>query len=384
MAMFLPTTANRIVLDGQGNSTGIPLKAGALTRANNLEVDEMGSRMSELNIAVVIVTYKTALLTIDCLRSVQSERSTPGLHIRAVVVDNASGDLPIIAQAVEQNHWESWITLVSAPQNGGFAYGNNLGIHHATVDASPDYVYLLNPDAQVRAGAIGALVRFLESHDEVGIAGSSFEDLDGTDWPIAFRFPGVISELDDGLDFRPVRTLLRRWAVARRMNKTAQPVDWICGASMLIRPSVIRAVGGLDENYFLYYEETDFCYRAKQAGFCTWYVPESRVMHIRGQSTNVTDTTKGRRRFPGYWWESRRRYYAVTLGIGHAIALDAVAVLARSLGLMKNIVLRRRHVSSPYYIRDLIRHSVIWPSNRVLAKTSGPHLNGVPARSSGN
>jgi GT2 family glycosyltransferase len=282
------------------------------------------------------------------------------------VIDNDSGDLPVIARSVESNQWTSWVTLVAAPKNGGFAYGNNLGVQRANADAAPDYIYLINPDAQVRPGAIGALVRFLEAHHDVGIAGSSFEDLDGTDWPIAFRFPGLFSELDSGLEFGIVSRLLRRWVVARRMSKIAQPVDWICGASMLIRPAVFAAIGGLDENYFLYFEETDFCFRAKQAGFPTWYVPESRVMHIRGQSTTVTDMTKGTRRMPGYWFESRRRYYAVTFGIGHAIAIDVVAALAHSLGLVKRILLGRMHTAVPHFVRDLARHSILWPRNRVL------------------
>jgi N-acetylglucosaminyl-diphospho-decaprenol L-rhamnosyltransferase len=330
--------------------------------------------MNELDIVVVIVTYRTAQLTIDGLRSVERERSTPGLRIRAVVIDNASGDLPAISRAAEDNHWTSWVTLVAAPKNGGFAYGNNLGIQRAYFTASPDYVYLLNPDAQVRPGAIGALVSFLETHRQAGIAGSSFEDLDGSVWPIAFRFPGLLSELDDGLAFGPAAHLLRPWAVAQRMSATAQPVDWICGASMLIRPEVFTAIGGMDENYFLYFEETDFCYRARQAGFATWYVPESRVMHIRGQSTAVTDLTKGPRRMPGYWWESRRRYYALTCGIGHAIAIDLITALARSVGLLKRVILGRRHTAVPYFVRDLARHTVLWPRNRGFPPVSAPTM----------
>jgi N-acetylglucosaminyl-diphospho-decaprenol L-rhamnosyltransferase len=317
-----------------------------------------------LDIVVVIVTYKSALLTIESLRSVQAERSSPGLQVRAVVVDNASGDLSAIEQAVQANGWRSWVTLVLAPKNGGFAYGNNLGIDHAYASGAPDYVYLLNPDAQVRAGAISALVRFLETHPEAGIAGSTFENLDGSEWPIAFRFPDALSTMIDGLEIGLVARLLRRWQVAQRMTKTAQSVDWVCGASMLIRPAVLAAIGGLDENYFLYFEETDFCFRARRAAFATWYVPESRVMHIRGQSTTVTDETRGPQRLPVYWFESRRRYFVVTSGMSHAMVIDIVALVAHSLGWLKRLVLRRMHTGVPYFIRDLARHSVLWPRNR--------------------
>ena len=79
---------------------------------------------------------------------------------------------------------------------------------------------------------------------------------------------------------------------------------------------LFSAIGGLDENYFLYFEETDFCLRARKAGFATWYVPQSRVMHIAGQSTKVTEVSDTPKRLPGYWFESRRRYYAVTFGTG--------------------------------------------------------------------
>jgi N-acetylglucosaminyl-diphospho-decaprenol L-rhamnosyltransferase len=318
--------------------------------------------MPDLDVAVVIVTYKSAQLTIESLRSIQSERATEGLSIRVIVVDNASGDLPTIEKVLEPNGWSSWVTLIPAPMNGGFAYGNNLGIQRAYATGSPNYVYLLNPDAQVRPGAISSLVRFLEVQPNVGIAGSSFETLDGNDWPFAFRFPTLVSELSHGLQFGLVERLLKRWTVARPMTMTRQPTDWISGASMMVRPAVFAAIGGLDENYFLYFEETDFCYRARQAGFSTWYVPESRVMHIIGQSTKITDAPLAPRRLPAYWFESRKRYFAVTAGISHAMIIDIVAVLAHSLGLLKRIALRRSGI--PYYIRDLLRHSVLWPRNR--------------------
>ena len=319
-----------------------------------------------LRIAVIIVTYKTARLTIGALQSVATERDRSGLRIQAIVVDNSCEDLPQIAAAVAANGWSAWVKLVASPRNGGYAYGNNLGLRHAYADSPPDYVYLLNPDAQVRPGAIGTLVSFLEGRPDVGIAGSSFETHLGADWPIAFRFPSLWSELDTGLQFGPVTRLLQRWVVARPMSKVAQPTDWICGASMMIRPEVLSKVGGFDENYFLYFEETDFCYRARKAGFATWYVPESRVMHIGGQSTAVTSPEAGTRRKPAYWFESRRRYFAVTFGISRAILIDIVAVLANSLGVLKRTVLGRRGTAVRHYTRDILRHSVMWRANREL------------------
>src|SRR3981189_291643 len=155
--------------------------------------------MNAIEIAVVIVTYKSAQLAIECLVSIQAERATQDLKMRVGVVDNASGDLPQIRQAVERNGWSSWVTLVLAPTNGGFAYGNNLGIRSAYELSRPDYVCLLNPDTQVRRGALAKLVDFLEKHPQVGIAGSSFETEHGEDWPFAFRFPPLMSAVAHGM-----------------------------------------------------------------------------------------------------------------------------------------------------------------------------------------
>ncbi len=316
-----------------------------------------------LDVAVIIVSYKSARLTIDALQSVSAERRSADLHIRAVVVDNASGDAAQIAEAVATNGWEDWVDVVRAPRNGGFSYGNNLGVQQACQSHRPDYVYLLNPDAVVRPRAIVTLVQFLQTHAEVGIAGSSFEDPDGTEWPMAFRFPGLLSELLAGLQLGLATRLLKRWEATRTMTKVAQPTDWICGASMLIRTSVFEMLGGFDENYFLYYEETDLCLRARQAGIATWYVPESRVMHIRGQSTRVTNVGDLPKRLPAYWFDSRRRYFYVAFGLKRALAIDAIAVMAHALGTLKRF-LQRRKDGVPGFIRDLLMHSIWWPRNR--------------------
>ena len=319
-----------------------------------------------VRVAVVIVTYRTAALAIKALRSLEQERSGGELQLRAFVIDNDSGDFPAIASAIEANCWSGWASVHAAPRNGGFAYGNNLGFELAFREGRPEYLYLLNPDAQVRHGAIRTLVQFMQSHLQVGIAGSGFENEDGSEWPIAFRFPSLMSEINSGLQFGPVSRLLHRWVVARVMTPVSQPVDWISGASMLIRADVIASVGGLDENYFLYFEETDFCFRARRAGFPTWYVPASRVMHISGQSTSVTTRNAKARRLPAYWFESRRRYFAATYGVPLAVVIDLVAVAAYSLGVVKNALLARRAQSVPHFVRDLLRHSILWRANRKL------------------
>jgi hypothetical protein len=136
---------------------------------------------------------------------------------------------------------------------------------------------------------------------------------------------------------------------------------------MMVRWEVFATVGCLDENYFLYFEETDFCYRAKQKGFATWYVPESRVMHIAGQSTKVTERDAKPRRFPPYWFESRRRFFSTTYGLPYAVVTDLMALLAFGLGSLKRVALGQKGGAIPHFASDLIKYSVIWPSNRRLA-----------------
>jgi N-acetylglucosaminyl-diphospho-decaprenol L-rhamnosyltransferase len=320
--------------------------------------------MTLKHVAVIIITYKTAQLTIDCLRSIAAQRDLQQAQITVTVVDNSFDDFAPIKMVIESNNWSNWVQLACPPKNGGFAYGNNFGVKLACSNANPDYIHLLNPDTVVREGAIVSLVRFLEEHECVGIAGSSFENLDGSDWPFAFRFPTILSEIEEGLQLGFVSKLLRRWRVAQTMGKAPERIDWVPGASMLIRKSVFDAVGGLDEGYFLYFEETDFCFRANKLGFATWYVPQSRVMHIAGQSTKVTERNVEGRRLPSYWFESRRRFFLLAYGLYYAIATDVVTVIARGLGATKRFLFRHGTAGTPHFISDLLRYSVIRTKNR--------------------
>lgn len=324
------------------------------------------ARFAPIKVGIAIVSYKSAALAIDCLCSIESERDGFSPSLQVVVVDNASGDAPTIEKAIKGNGWTSWVTSVSASKNGGFAYGNNLAYAQMRKGDPPDYIYLLNPDTIVRKGAISALVQFFESHPSVGVVGSSFEHPDGTPWPFAFRFPSLLSELESGLQFALVTRLLHRYTVPVQMGLSSQPVDWVSGASMMIRRSLFDALGGLDENFFLYFEETDFCLRAKKTGFATWYVPESRVMHIAGQSSKVTERNVALKRLPPYWFESRRRYFVCNYGYSYAMAVDAVALLACGLGAVKLAVQKRPDRRVPFFIRDLLHHSVLRSPNRKL------------------
>lgn len=320
--------------------------------------------MPEIDVAVVVVTYKSAQLTIDCLHSVERELATPGLRIRCIVVDNASGDSPAIAAAIERAGWSGWVKLITAERNGGFAYGNNIGIREAYVGGKPAYVHLLNPDTVLHPDAIGALVRFMEARPDVGIAGGIFENADASEWSIAFRFPSLTAEFVQGLDFSVVSRLFERALVPVEMGHEPQPVDWVSGASMMVRAQVLDAIGGLDEGFFLYFEETEFCFRAKAAGFSVWYAPESRVTHIAGQSTKVTERNVAARRLPAYWFASRRRYFAATRGLSYALFVDLSALVGNALGMIKRRLQGRSRDAVPHFLSDMVVQSLIWPRNR--------------------
>ena len=312
-------------------------------------------------VLVVIVNYRTAELTINCLKSLIPELSLlPGMQV--TVVDNNSEDDSVtqIQQAINTEGWGDWINLIASQHNGGFAYGNNLAIRPVLESTYPaDYYLLLNPDTEIRSGAIKNLVDFMEEHPQAGIAGSRFELLDNTPWDIGLRFPTILSELDAGLRLGIVSKLLHRWTAARPIKRKIQSVDWIPGASMIIRREVLETVGFMDEEYFLYYEETDYCLQAKRAGWSCWYVPDSLVMHIGGQSTRVEIPNEPPERLPKYCFDSRRRYFIKNHGFVYTAIADLLWIVGYSTWKVRRFIQRKPNNDPPYYLQDFIKNSVL-------------------------
>ncbi|HEX8323976.1 MAG TPA: glycosyltransferase family 2 protein, partial [Tepidisphaeraceae bacterium] len=252
-----------------------------------------------MNVLVVIVNYRTPALVVDCLRSLAPEAArVPGTHV--VVTDNASPDDSVaqLSKAIADNGWSDWCTFLPLPKNGGFAYGNNEAIKHFCPEVSPaeagppkmrpEFVWLLNPDTIVLDGALTELVNFLKSHPAAGIAGGRAENRDGTVRRSSFRFHSPLGELESAVKFGPVTKVLQSHVVAPGIPETNEKVGWVSGASMLVRRAVFDQIGLLDDAYFMYFEETDFCLRCVRAGFECWYVPQSRIIHLVGQSSGVT------------------------------------------------------------------------------------------------
>lgn len=316
---------------------------------------------------VVIVNYRTPSLTVDCLCSLVDEmRSLPGA--RVVVTDNASGDGSVerIGAAIEAEGWGDWASLMPLEQNGGYAFGNNTAIHVALRSKnSPPYFLLLNPDTIVRPGALKMLIDFMDEHPTVGIAGSRLEDPDCTPQHSAFRFHTVLSELDFGLHLGVVSKLLSQWVVAPPISEEACQTDWVAGASMIVRREVFELVGLLDEKYFMYYEEMDFCLRANKSGWPCWYVPQSQVVHLVGQSSGVTNTKRPPKRLPGYWFDSRRRYFLKNHGWLYAAIADAAWIFGFTLWRWRRVIQQKPDKDPPKLLNDFLLNSVFLKGSQV-------------------
>lgn len=328
--------------------------------AQSSDVQNADTQNMPLRLLVVILNYRTPDLTIDCLRSLVDEvADLPDLQV--VVTDNNSGDGSVekIQHAIENENWGHWASLMPLPANGGFASGNNAAIRpYYSNNTLPPYVLLLNPDTVIRPNAIKALLEFMDNHPDVGIAGSRLEDPDETPQRSAFRFHSLLSELEGGIRIGFISKLLAPWIVAPPVPESAVPTDWVAGASMIIRREVIEAIGLMDEAYFMYYEEMDYCLQAHRAGWPCWYVPDSRVVHFVGQSSGVTSKTPTPKRRPQYWFDSRRRYFLKNYGWLYAILVDALWAFGFATWRVRRIIQRKPDGDPPNLLGDFLRNSV--------------------------
>ncbi|MGY4828002.1 glycosyltransferase family 2 protein [Sphaerotilaceae bacterium SBD11-9] len=310
---------------------------------------------------VSIVAWKGADLTIDCLRSIEPELpSVPGMQV--VVVDNASpdGSGERVERAIADNGWGAWATLVRASGNHGFAAGNNVAIRRMLADKHPaDFVLLLNPDTLVRPGALRILLDFLIARPEVGMAGGRSEDLDATPQGCCFRFPKAIGEMLGYLGVGVLDRLFERQLTRLGIPEQPRQVDWVSGAFVMFRKAVIDDIGLMDEGFFLYFEETDYLHRAQKAGWSCWHVPQSRVVHLVGQSSGVTNRNQAPKRVPAYWFESRRRYFVRHHGRLNTALGDLLVIMAYPVGRLLRWLRRKPDRAAPHFLRDFIRHSAI-------------------------
>jgi N-acetylglucosaminyl-diphospho-decaprenol L-rhamnosyltransferase len=305
-----------------------------------------------MKVASVTVNYKTADLALRAIEAALADLEP--LHGKAFLVDNDSGDgsLERLRQGIADRGLGPRVELIASPRNVGFGAGNNLAFRAALAsDDPPDYFYLLNPDAKPYAGALRVLVDFMDAHPTVGIAGSRVRHPGGEVRHSAFRFPSVVSELEAGLHVSLASKLLERWRVPAEPPTQTGPVDWVSGASVMLRTAMLRDVGMFDENFFLYYEETDLCLRAARAGWTTWYVLESEAEHIGQVSTGMKDRAKPR---PRFWFESRAYYLRKNYGPLKLLAANAAFASAYSVYEIRKR-LGKPEVDPPGFYRDFLR-----------------------------
>jgi hypothetical protein len=305
---------------------------------------------------VVIVNYRSAQLAKECLAKLVPQAQDARVS-RIVVVDNASGDGSVgqLEDAVRANGWGGICEILPQPRNGGFAYGNNAVLRQCLESPSaPAYVMLLNPDTAPCPGAIATLVAFMDANAKAGIAGTRLLDEHGATVRSAHAFPTPLGELESGASLGLLSRMMKSKVVSPPPRDVSHACDWVSGASMIIRRKVLEDIGVMDEGYFLYFEEVDYCRRVKSAGWEIWQVPDAAVVHREGSVTGIV--LPGARR-PYYWFDSRRRYFLKWHGIHGLLAADLLWALGRAslrLRLIVGLGARRETTSPGGFARDLI------------------------------
>lgn len=332
-------------MDGQGMDVQ-PIDV----RGKSVQGMDYQSTNDPVRLAIVILNYRTPELVVDCLASLQGQVE-PEQDV-VIVVDNASGDhsLAHIQQAIAQYQWDSWAKLLPSSVNGGFSAGNNLGIQAVNAQA----YLLLNSDTVVRPGAIGELRKALDQHPEAGIISPRLEWPDGTPQISCFRYISPLSELIGAAGTGPVTKLLQSFEVPLPVSNTPLTPDWTSFACVLIRHPVIQDIGLMDEGYFMYFDDVDYCRRAREAGWVTLHWPTARVVHLRGGSSPVKEAIAQRKRPKAYLYASRSRYFAKFYGgrLGLYIA-NCLWYLGRSIALLREWVGHKKNHACKHEAQDI-------------------------------
>ena len=244
-----------------------------------------------MDLSIIIVSWNVRDLLRKCLRSVNSQQSTvhrPLFTARRdrspfteiIVVDNASRDGTVEMLRAE---FPDARVLANA-ENAGFTRANN----QALAIAQGRYLFLLNPDTELRPGALQTLYDYAEAHPRVGIIGPQLFYGDGSVQSSRRRFPTLATAFLESTKLQqwfPRNRVLTRYYMNDTRDDATQEVDWINGSAMFVRRAVHDQLGGLDEGFFMYSEELDWCYRAKQAGWQSVYLPAAQVTHYEGKSS---------------------------------------------------------------------------------------------------
>ena len=257
-------------------------------------------------LSIIIVNWNVRELLQRALASVYASwDGKPGLEI--IVVDNASHDDSV---AMVYTDFPEAVVIANT-ENRGFPGGNNQGLAAAT----GEFLLLLNPDTEIIADALPRMAAYLQAHPDVGMVGPQLLNPDGSVQSSRRRFPTlpVLFLESTWLDKLAPRKLLHYYYAQEQPDEVMQDVDWITGAAMLTRREVFAQVGGMDEGFFMYSEELDWCRRIRKAGWRVVYFPEARIVHHEGKSSEQVVAARHI-----YFQSSKVRYTCKYHG--HAIA----------------------------------------------------------------
>jgi GT2 family glycosyltransferase len=292
-------------------------------------------RAETARVAVVIVNYQSYAELRECLRSLQRADES----VSVVVVDHASraADADALSQAFPDVH------VMRIEGNDGFAVGVNRGV---AATRAP-FALLLNPDCAIDAKTPGDLANWMERHPAVAVLGPRIRNADGTVQASARRFPNLTTALGGRSSWLtrvfPSNPLSRRNLPLRNAStKSAVEVDWVSGACMLVRRKAFDAVGGLDEGFFLYWEDADFCRRLHDAGWHTAYLPTASAVHVGGRSSrHAADASLEA------FHRSALRLYRKHAGVAGRLLTPVVyAGLQLRLAFMKALMRKRRSAAA--------------------------------------
>jgi hypothetical protein len=227
-------------------------------------------------VSIVIVNWNARDVLLRCLRSI--EAADPDRSTDTIVIDNASYDNSV---AQVRQHFPR-VTLIENAANLGFAAANNQGIQVG----HGKFVLLLNPDTELHADALHLLIQFMLDHPRCGAAGPRLLNPDGTLQPSAFPFPTLRREIWRLLHLDSIKPYALYPVIAWSLTQP-RSVDTLQGACLLLRRDALDQIGLLDEDYFIYSEEIDLCYRLRQAGWSIEWMPQAKVLHYSGQSTRL-------------------------------------------------------------------------------------------------
>jgi N-acetylglucosaminyl-diphospho-decaprenol L-rhamnosyltransferase len=285
---------------------------------------------ADARVLVSIINYRTAEMTIRCVGTVLSELE--GLTGTVVVVDNASGDgsADLIEAWIADRDLGSRVRLIRSERNTGFSGGHNIGI-----GAGEAELYLvLNSDAEVRPGFFRAMLAAAGARPEAGLFAPAIEREDGSVQDSCFRFPTPVSEFIRGANSGPVTKALARWTVSLGSYPAEADIRWASFACILLRAAMVREIGPLDEGYFMYFEDIDYCREARRRGWRIARVPEARALHLQGGSGPVKKLSRARKRLPAYYYASRSRFFYRSYGraglVAPNMAWGAVRLLAQT------------------------------------------------------